>query len=112
MSRSAFIKFIASGLLPLCLVAGLLAGGFYFITIQRDSQVTSTIPTPSMPSLKNEKAVEYLKQSGIDKSLHEAVSAARHNVQRDQGKLVASNHANNLKAEFNSAGLQLGSVSK
>ncbi len=60
-----------------------------------------------MPSVANEKAVEYLKRSGMDKSLNEAVSGARHTVEHDQGKPTASNHANNLKAEFSNAGLQL-----
>jgi hypothetical protein len=126
VSRSVFIKFIALGSLPLCLIAVLLAGGFYVISVRPDPNVSAARSSPAtftdravsnvqltepMPSLTNQEAVDYLKQSGMDRSLYDAVSAARHNVEHDRGRLIASNHANDLKAEFNNAGLQLESAS-
>ena len=104
MSRSAFIKFIALCSLPLCLVAVLLAGGFHLIGIEPGPQVSAAQASPAtladrsisnmqltgpMPSLTDEKAVEYLKHSGMDRSLYEAVSAARHQVVNDREKLIA-----------------------
>ncbi len=118
-----------STLLSICLVATVLVGIGFYIGVQPDFSPGATnsfgkislnaqaiqnnqIVNSSMQSLTNEKAVEYLEQSGMDKSLYEAVAAARYKVEKNQEKLVASNHANNLEAEFDKTGLQLVSASK
>ena len=104
MSKLSFIKFIS--LLSICLAAIVLAG-----TSNQRIQ-NKRVAASSMPALKNEKAVEYLEKSGTYRSLLEAVSAARYNVEENREKLSAANHANNLKAEFDKTGLRLAPAAK
>jgi hypothetical protein len=117
-------------LLSICLVAALLSGlGVYVNSDSSELELNAAKPSArnvstnqkisdyqpgnsGTSSLTGKRVVNYVEQSGMDKSLYEAVTAARYKVVGKKEILIASNDANNLKAEFDKSGLQLESISK
>jgi FG-GAP repeat len=74
----------------------------------------SGLPAPAanspLPILQGTLAVDHLKEQGLYGSLQEAVAAARYGVYKvstDSGEWLADNPAQQLRARFTTAGLQL-----
>ncbi|CAN5212122.1 hypothetical protein BH10ACI1_BH10ACI1_23230 [soil metagenome] len=72
------------------------------VVFQENAKVVSTANVPT--DLRNEKAIEHLKQTDSFDSLAEAYQAARYNVEQNGATISAENPANQMQAQFDESG--------
>ncbi len=95
-------QIIFSGLL-------LILGISFLTTFDRMDENGTAV---NSPVLKDDVAINYLKETGSYNSLSEAFAAARYSVDQNEKGATAENIANNLQMNFTEAGLQLSSADK